>query len=261
MNDQITPIITDVLETMARSPETKQFAVFDFDNTCIEHDIAEALLSYLCANQLLKNNALLDIQFENKEVYHQKVLAHYYELLEKGEIERAYRFTTQMLAGFHERDIKHLVSKTIVAEGTEIGTATLYDVTVAKGLRVRTDVIALLTALQTRHIKIWIVSASPEVVVKAALSHYNIPGNCIGMRLQNLGHVFSDVVVEPLSTLEGKVTCIQRYIHPAQQPILGIGDSMNDFPMLDYSHIKVVVNRHNKLAEEAAQNNWHLITA
>jgi phosphoserine phosphatase len=132
---------------------------------------------------------------------------------------------------------------------------------VAKGLRVREDVIILLKSLQTNNVAIWIVSASPEAVVTAALQHYAIPGTCIGMRLEKDGDLLTDKVIEPSSTLEGKVSCIQKYIHATQQPVLGIGDSMNDFPMISYSQIKVVVDRKNKLSEEAKQNGWYLIVA
>ncbi len=260
MNNQISEIVSKVSGVIEPSVGVQQFAVFDFDNTCIEHDIAEALLSYLCTNQLLKNSNLLDSLIEDSETYHRKVLARYYELLEKGEVSNAYQFTTQMIAEFTESEIAELVSKTIISEGVEIGTKVLFGIEVAKGLRLRTDVITLLKSLKEQNIAIWIVSASPEAVVTAALQYYNIPGTCIGMRLEKDGDILTDTIIEPLSTLEGKVLCIQKYIDPIQRPILGIGDSMNDFPMINYSHIKVVVDRNNKLAEEAKQNDWFLIT-
>ncbi len=44
-----------------------------------------------------------------------------------------------------------------------------------------------------------------------------------------------------------------------KRPLLGVGDSINDLPMLEYCEIKAVVDRQNSLAKKAKQNGWLLI--
>ena len=58
---------------------------------------------------------------------------------------------------------------------------------------------------------------------------------------------------------EGKIECIKKFIDKDIPPLLGVGDSINDLPMLEYCNIKVIVDRQNDLSEYAKQNNWFLI--
>jgi HAD superfamily phosphoserine phosphatase-like hydrolase len=111
-------------------------------------------------------------------------------------------------------------------------------------------------------VAVWIVSASPQIVVEAVLAHYGIrAAGIIGVRNVVRAGVITDQLEEPLSIYEGKVARIKVEISPLVRPLIAVGDSMNDAPMLWYGgrNIPVVVDRGNALADEARKNGWHLI--
>ena len=84
--------------------------------------------------------------------------------------------------------------------------------------------------------------------------------NCI-IGLSNAiskGRYVADLA-EPQPMFEGKVACLQRRIGREAYPLLGIGDSMNDFGMLNYARIRAVVDRGNELAEHAVGNKWFVM--
>jgi len=53
--------------------------------------------------------------------------------------------------------------------------------------------------------------------------------------------------------------CIKKFINPKVKPLLGVGDSINDLPMLEYCEIKAVIDRQNSLTKLAKQKSWFLI--
>jgi phosphoserine phosphatase len=232
------------------------FAVVDFDNTCIVNDVAEATLAYLCKNGLLKNLSLLPDSTNN---YYERVFHRYYELLDKGDIRLAYLFCSEAFSGFTESELEAAVYETIEEEGTALTKTELYGITISHGLRVRSIVKELLGFLQTEGIDIWIVSASPESAVRAAMKQFSISGKLIGLRNKIVNGVLQSEVSEPYSIAEGKVSCIKTYIDSVQRPILGIGDSMNDFSMVEYANIHAVIDRENALSKEARSRGWHIL--
>lgn len=253
-------LIEKAKEKIAAGAPEPHFAVFDFDNTCVKNDIQEAMLAYLCRHSLLRNSALADVSLsENKEEYHKAVFQNYHGLLEKKDVLGAYRYAIRTLAGFSVAEINELTLKTIEEEGETTGETELFGVKIAKGLRVRSAVREIMEALDREGIDVWTVTASSEPVVAAALKYFNLPGKCVGMRLKEENGALVDAFIEPLSVLEGKVECIKQFIHPSVKPLFGIGDSMNDLPMLEYAEIKAVVDRGNALSEKAKKEGWEIV--
>ena len=76
-----------LIDQIERTPNG--FAVFDFDNTCIINDITEAVLYYLSANNLFKDENLLSFKSEN---YAKDVFENYYKLLDENKTREAYEF-------------------------------------------------------------------------------------------------------------------------------------------------------------------------
>lgn len=240
----------------ASAGQKQPFAAFDFDNTCIVNDIAEATLAYLCRHRLLKDQTLLPPADED---YHRRVFRHYYALLERSGMEDAYVFSGQVFAGFTPAEVDELVDAAISAEGAEIGRTELHEIQIAKGLAARPKVLELLAFLQEQGVEAWVISASPEEVVRAAMRRFRVPGQLIGLRNVIRDGKLTKEIIRPHSIAAGKVDCIKTYIHPTQQPLLGAGDSMNDFPMLEYSSLRAVIDRNNALTKEARARDWFIL--
>ena len=232
------------------------FAVFDFDNTCIVNDIAEATLAHLCRNKLLRDKTLLP---GGGGDYHERIFHRYYALLDKGEIVPAYLLCAQVFSGFTLAEIDVLLSTVIDVEGDEICKTELFGISIAKGLAVRPQVHELLSFLQKENVDIWIISASPEVTVSTAMRRFDIPGKLIGLRNMAVDGVLTSEIHEPYSIADGKVSCIKRYIDKERRPVFGIGDSMNDFSMVEYSNVHAVINRANALTKEAQTRGWFIL--
>ncbi len=233
------------------------FATFDWDGTCITNDVAEATLAYICEHGLLKNTNLLSDIGETKN-YHERVFQEYYRLL-KEDIFRAYLFAARIFAGFTLEGAEKIVKDAIIAEGEKLGKRELFNITIARGLAVRPQVKKLAESLIHRKVAIWIISASSEIAVSVAMRHFGYKGELIGLRNTIVDSVLTDTIVEPYSIREGKVDCIKKYVSPSQQPVLAIGDSMNDIPMIEYSHTPVVVDCDNALVDLAGDRGWHII--
>jgi phosphoserine phosphatase len=252
-------VLKDAIEhEIARLPNRMHFAVFDFDNTCIDNDIAEATLAFMCRQHLLRNNHLVPSAKSDVATYHENVFHHYHDLSAKKDFRSAYRLCAKIFAGFTPAEASELVRATIKAEGTVLHNTRLFGVTISAGLRVHPVVQRLISYLQAAHIDVWIVSASPEPAVKTAMAHFGIPGKVIAVRSKIRDGVFSDELEEPYPIAEGKVDCIRRSICDTSRPILAVGDSINDFAMIEFAAIHAIVNRNNELTHEAIRRSWYV---
>jgi phosphoserine phosphatase len=113
--------------------------------------------------------------------------------------------------------------------------------------------------LTERGVRVWVVTASPEVTVRVAMRYFGYTGRLIGLRNRVTNGVMTDVLEEPLSVQEGKVACIKRYIDSSARPVVAIGDSMNDLPMLEYARVPIVVDTGSALASLARERGWALV--
>jgi HAD superfamily phosphoserine phosphatase-like hydrolase len=153
--------------------------------------------------------------------------------------------------------VEDIFVKAIKEEGEEIGKTELFGVEINKGIKLREHVIELMDFVRERGIIIWIVTASPEIVIRAALNCFKIDANLIGVRNVVVDGKFTADLESPTPITAGKVECIKKFID--KMPLIGVGDSINDLPMLEYCKIKVVVDRQNPLAEKAIKEGWFLI--
>ena len=232
-----------IKERLATAKPNKVFAVFDFDNTCVVGDIAEAVLDYMASNNLFRGNSVLIKGNKlSKSELSKKIYENYYKLLNKGNFKSAYKFITKTLSGFTVKEINNLVGEVL-----KLGT-----------IKPRHDVIALMDYLKTNKVDIWIISASSVFLLSPAMKHFNIQANFIGMDSFVKNGVLTSLLRRPMPLINGKVKCIKKFINKKIKPILTIGDSINDLPMLEYSDIKVVIDRNNDLKKIALDNNWFI---
>jgi len=222
------------------------YAVVDFDNNAIVHDCAEALF-----NQMALHGDLSSKDFKR-----------YYELLDAGNLEAAYLFCARTLRGLSPAEVHALVLRALADEGLEIGATELFGRTIAKGIAPRESVVTMSHRLQSCGIEVWIVSASSGLVVRSTMSYFDIEATgVIGIRNGINAGILTGEILKPFSIGMGKVACIRKFIHPTVRPLLGIGDSMGDYPMLQYSRLRAVINHGNpltKIAMENLENGWYL---
>jgi len=257
MSDALSPIKKAIEERLAaRGGES--FAVFDFDNTCIINDVGEATFAYLCGHELLRDRTLLGEKDES-DGYHERVFRTYHTLLTEKKMRAAYILCGRMFSGFSPGEAEAAALAAITEEGSRIGSKMLYDVHIERGLSPRPVVLALMVFLREKGVAIWIVSASAEPSVRAAMQHFGIKGELVGVRSVLKNKVFTSELEEPMSIMEGKAECIKKYIDNAKEPLLVAGDSMNDLPMLEMAEIQVVVDRGNELAKIAREREWFLL--
>ncbi len=255
MKDKLEPIYQKITDIIKKNGQPG-FAVFDFDNTCIINDVGDATLAFMARTDLFRDKNLLLGEFEN---YSKAIFENYHKLYDDGQIKEAYGFMARTLSGFSIDEISQLAEEVIKSEGGNIRKVKVFGRERSKGLKARKEIVELINFLKSNGVEIWIVSASSEILVRQAMKHFNIEANLIGVRnIITDGKITSELDI-PLSMFGGKVDCIKKFIDKEKKPILGVGDSINDLPMLEYCEIKVVVNRQNELAEKARINKWGLI--
>jgi HAD superfamily phosphoserine phosphatase-like hydrolase len=221
----------------------KAFAVFDFDNTCIIGDIAESVLAYMARNNLVS----------------EEVFRNYYTLLSAGEIRNAYEFCVKSISGLSAFEMRDLTKKVLILEGEEITEDEVFGIKIAKGIKPRKLVMELMNYIRGKGIEIWIVSSSPAVLIEEVIKHFGIDAKIVGVHNVVKDGVVTSELENPLPIIEGKVDCIKKFIEPDIKPIIGIGDSESDLPMLEYSDIKVVVDQNNSLSKKVSQKGWFLV--
>ena len=238
----------------------RRFAVLDFDNTCIVNDVGEATLAFMCRNQLLRHGGLLPAGAQACDPpYHERVFRHYNALLDGGDIRAASLLCARILAGLEPHAAAAIVAAALEAEGSVPGETELYGVAVARGLAVRPSLRRLIDFSSAHDIDIWIVSASPEIAVRAAMTRFGLGGNLIGLRHRIDNGILSPALDEPHSIAEGKVDCIKRQIDGTQRPLFAVGDSVYDLAMVEYAEIHAVVEQDNALTQEARRRGWFVL--
>src|SRR3989338_5060582 len=239
----------------------KPFAIFDFDNTCIMNDIAEATLAYLCGNKLLRDTGLLGEgrETEDSADYHESVFHTYYALLKERRIKPAYMLNARMFSGFTPGEAEAVALAAITEEGSRIGSKMLYGLHIERGLAARRQVLSLMAYLKAKGVHVWIMSASQEPAVRAAMKHFGIEEDLIAVKSVVRDGVFTSELETPMPIIEGKVECMRKFIDPARSPLLVADDSPTGLPLLETADIKVVVDRGNELGKIARERGWFLL--
>ena len=239
---------------------SRQFAVLDFDNTCIINDVAEAALAYLCRHQLLRRGDLLAPEvLPCDAIYHRRVFRRYYELLHWGDLRSASFLCAKVFAGFTSDEAADVVAAAIDAQASLPGRSELHGIPIACGLAVRPALRMLIDFLAATGVEVWIVSASPEVVVQTAMQRFGLAGNVIALRNSMHRSVIAMDLHAPYSIGAGKVDCIRAFIDAGKRPLLGVGDSVHDLLMIEYANIQAIVDCGNGLAHQARQRGWFIL--
>ncbi|MFN8471899.1 MAG: haloacid dehalogenase-like hydrolase [Anaerolineae bacterium] len=273
-------------ESETYDPLAPPFAVFDWDQTVIRHDIGDALflrqiedLAFaheqdefwsilgVAPDDPLRDHVarLLEApqeewpEMEEHHAWRDAVLLGY---LRSGQIDpqEGFPWQTRLLAGLTVDEVKRLTRIAIEAEVALPLQARPYTVAGSElrfhqGLRPYAEILELMRALEEAGIAAWVVSATNIWSVQAMAEYLGLrTDRVIGMRTRVGDGVITSDLEPPVPATWGKVLAIQRYIHPTQPPVLVAGDNITDLPMLEYSaDTRLVIDRGVKALSEVAR--------
>lgn len=225
-----TPENRRALDALVRQPlgEGVPVAALDLDHTCLIGDVSETLLA------LLDEASPLDLVGGYAAACAADLRTAFVELV----------FT--LLEGRTEAEGRALAERAL-DEGARRGI-----------LAVRPALRELVAALHQFGWEVYVVSASPEVLVQAAAARVGIPeGRVIGMRpaIGPDGR-YSRPIQEPIPFREGKLELVTRA--SGRRPTLAIGDSTFDLPLLVGAARALLLDRGDAAlrAEALANHLW-----
>lgn len=221
------PDVREGLETMiAAHPGST--AALDFDDTVLDGDLSVAVLRELDR----RGPGGLEEAYEAECAV--DVRAAYARLVET------------LIVGRTEAEVRAL-------------TRAVLDRAVSTGvLRLRPAMVELIWALQRHHWSVWVVTASPAVIIAVAAQQVGIPANrVLGMWCEaGPDGRFRAPTREPVTYRQGKVDALHRATG-SPRPVFAAGDTTTDLEMLRASRYALVVDRGNPLLREAAaEQGW-----
>ncbi|MEZ4317995.1 MAG: haloacid dehalogenase-like hydrolase [Myxococcota bacterium] len=223
------PGVRDGLERMIVD-HAGGIAAFDFDDTVLDGDLSIALLEEMERRDPRGQRAEYEADCERD------VRSGYAKLVETLIADR-----TEM----EVRDLTRHVLDQALASGT---------------LRFRPALTQLIWALQRYRWEIWIVTASPAVVIQVAGQRVGVPADhVLGMWCApDAEGRFTRPTREPITYRQGKVEALLGATG-GRRPDFAAGDAMTDLEMLASARYALVIDRQNPvLRNEATTRGWWL---
>lgn len=218
--------LQNMLTHYGRPLDERPLAVFDWDNTCINGDIGEAVLRHLDTS------------------HHPGCVARYLELCETYDKTVGYRFCAQTLGGMSTREAEVMVN-TVIDRHLAAGT-----------IKPRPEIEALMHAMTASGWDVWIVTASAEPIVRAFAPRYNQPRDrVIGAHLAVEDGVIQPRLAGPLTYRQGKVDAIDQRI--GRRPTFAAGDALTDFEMMHAAPHALLFDRGDaEMMHAAEKQGW-----
>ncbi len=202
-------------------------AVLDWDETCIHGDISETLLAILAADR-------------------GEDLVEAYQAECREDLRTAYvNLVHTLVAGRTEREARALALRAL-REGQAMGR-----------LAIRETMRELVWALQRHEWDVWVITASPEVLVQAVAEQYGIPpGRVVGMRsVVGTDGRYLPRLHDPITYKEGKVLAFLSAA--GGDPTFVAGDSRSDAPLMQRARYALLLDRGDDgLRTEAEARGW-----
>lgn len=299
---EVRAVLEDLAMRVAADPVTyapdgaPPFAVFDWDQTVIRHDIGDALFVYQidhfafaldhddfwdvlgveCDDPLRGQVASLaanprtaaSAADATRRAWEAALIGGYARagLLDPQE---GFPWQTRVLTGLTPAAVQRLTRAAAARELEALlgqREFSLGDETLPfyQGLRPYAEILGLMRGLEEAGIQVWVVSATNVWAVQTMAELLGLdPTRVIGMRTRVVDGCITSELDGVACATWGKVEAIKRYIHPTQRPVLAAGDNITDLPMLEYSaDTRLVIDRGvatlRAMAEErhAAGEHW-----
>jgi phosphoserine phosphatase len=215
--------------------------------------------------------ALSQSQFAELKA-HFVLFQHEYEERLKRNERKGCEWAAQLLMGLSEQQVTELTDRTWREElATPVTTVQLTDsqaldssvkpLDIHLGIRVRPQLVELISQLRQRNIGVYIASATNQLSVRYAAAKVGIePANAHGIEVTvdvNTG-ALSSSIVQPSTYGPGKITAIPEFERKAW---LVVGDSVGDLQMLRRSNKIALVLDHGRISEphgSAKEPRWLL---
>lgn len=283
------------LDALGRAVPGLDYAVFDFDNTCILNDIGDA-----CYDQMVKELAfnfdhddfwgLLDPEDAPDELRERvskaKALApsaraghrDYLDYLgHMGRLSRdhdarhghthAYAWVVRLMVGMSEEEILGIAQRAYTQHlSSELTSDTLRDPRdmsawqMPRGVRICQEIRTLMAAMRARGVQVWIVSASAQHWVIPMARCFGVePQHVVGNLLEPDEHgLMSDRLVMPATYRAGKLVRALERMKTDRLPWMAYGDAMTDFEMLTQAQgLAMVMDRgQQELHQHALDRGW-----
>ncbi len=275
-------------------PEKPPLATLDCDETLICNDIGEAMLRYMVTRrrfhadrgfwqlipERLGRDAIQaafsavagrnDAEVKDTAAFRRfrAGLINVYETLREQEgNEAAYVFAARTLRGLHEKSVAELVEDVLDYEldrpvgQEEIASGPPFTgLIVPTGIRVYREMLNLVDVLDAHGFQTWIVTSSNAYVVRGLARRIHFPEErVLGIELSVQSGMLTDRVNDPTPIGEGKLELFLDTV--GRSPVLAVGDSMNDFDLLENCEgVSIAIDRgdNDELLERAAEYEWHI---
>lgn len=223
------PDVHAALQTLIADPPGAHppIAVLDWDDTVIAGDVSLALLGAVDA--------------ENGTTWHDD----YFRILAAHGRAVAYPQITRWFAGQTPESFGAIAARVI--------RAALHQGVIAW----RAEMVDLVNAMHAAGWEVWVVSASPKVVVSTMAAELGIPAERVLAMAMVLGDDgrFTEEIVQPATFCEGKLDAVK--LHIQRPPTFCAGDSRSDADMMGFSLRALLIDGHDAdLRAEAITRGW-----
>lgn len=253
-----------VLERCIANAQPGDYAVFDADNTLWQHDLTESMMVWLEHRGVIRLEEIPQHRMPVAPRSGETVWSYYLYLCERSLVV-GYQWAAQVFAGVSVATLRsempamlaHGGPLPVVSGHGDVREESTLDIPQAYQAQQQ-----LVKALRQAGVQVWIVSASPEELVRRfAIQHagFAFPDQQIcgvnlllqwadgrvdaGALARDRGETswrdgawddaqLTGWPVTPLTWFEGKLAAIRRWIAPHRAPLLVAGDSPNDLPMM-----------------------------
>ena len=285
-------INTHGINSEGYDPERPPLVALDCDGTLILNDVGEAFMRFLVNRRCISGDrrfwqALVPENLgrdalaaahkavagrSDSEVYETAAYRRYraglfgaYESLKQNAgLEAAYLFAAKLIRGLHERTVTELadevvqyeLSRPLSVEDVPFGPP-FRGLTLNTGIAVFPEMLELIDVLHLYGFSVWIVSSSVSPALKALAKQIDFPEDRIlGVELETMGGRYTENIKDPAPIGEGKRELFLDTV--GRSPILVIGDSMNDFEILENCEgLSIAVdNGDTELLARADENGW-----
>lgn len=244
----------EVARTLAGLLEGPGVAVFDFDDTCIEGDLGDAVFHHAVAAGSLTarlpgmpGDPTADQWLDEAD----RILA------EEGP-ETGYPFFVRAFAGWSVSEFRRHARDVIEAERiAPRGRRPVGSHRVRSGIRYREPVAKLIGRLRRASWQVWIVSGTAQWAVEVGAEELGVPARCVhGQRVELAGDRLTAAPVSPTVFGRGKVQVLRDHLDAP--PDLAVGDSPNDLHLLQWARRALVLDAGdaNSLGPLARERGW-----
>ncbi len=239
-------------------------AAFDFDNTLVKNDFGETVMNQIILDGLVyvsrsvfvshfrhkkKASGKWDVRHTNPQELQDFVWNEYSHIISDIGLEAGYRWSSFLFSGWKPSNLR---SYSLSVWKENLGKKD------PASVHPYPEMIDIISFLHSNHWTVYIVTASPKVVIQAVSGQFGIPEeNVIGMELKEAEGVFFPDILEPFPCMAGKPKAVSSR---GISHFIAFGDSSNDFALLETSKLLgVLIDKGNPaLVESAIQKGFEV---